>query len=322
MRLWAAPSRYGPPIWKRAMDRLDCDRMFVAVLDSGSFAAAAQRQGTSGGQASKLISKLESDLGVQLIKRTTRALAATEVGQAYYERIKPLLEEFDALDASVRDASGIAGGRLRLTAPMSFGTIQLAPALLDFAREFPRIQLDVSFSDRLVNVVDEGYDAAIRIGKPADSNLIARKLCDARIVLVAAPAYLDTQGEPRTPDDLRRHECIIDTNFSDPSRWEFRDGPDGAPVHIPIAGRLRFSSGEACLAAAAAGMGIAYIPTFIAGPSLRAGQVRPLLPEAETAPLGIYALYPPGRHLAGKVRALVDFLASRYRGAPAWDQGW
>ena len=295
--------------------------MFVAVLDAGSFAGGARRLGTSSGQASKLVSKLETDLNVQLIKRTTRALSPTEVGQAYYERIKALLEEFDALDASVRQASGTPSGRLRITAPMSFGTIQLAPVLLDFARAFPAIQLDVSFSDRVVNLVDEGFDAAIRIGSPGDSSLIARKLCDARVVLVAAPAYLADHGAPEEPQQLLGHECLIDTNFADPMTWVFK-GADGASVPVPVSGRLRFSNGEACLAAAEAGFGIANMPSFIAGRSLKAGRVVRLLAPFERDPHGLYALYPPGRHLALKVRVLVDFLANCFRGKPAWDQGW
>ncbi len=303
------------------MQRLDGERMFIAVIDLGSFAAAASRLGTSSGQASKLVSKLESDLGVQLIKRTTRALAATEVGQAYYERIKPLVEEFDALESSVRMASGAPSGRLRLTAPMTFGTMQLTPVLLQFAHAFPDIQLDVGFSDRVVNLVDEGFDAAVRIGKPGDSSLIARRLCEVRIVLAASPDYLERCGEPRSPTDLTGHDCIIDGNFRDPLNWRFRIG-DGETTSVSINGRLRFSSAEACLAAAKAGLGIARIPSFVAGPSLAAGELRPLLLDFEEERLGLYALYPPGRHLAAKVRALVDFLAMAYRGEPSWDRGW
>jgi len=302
------------------MQRLDCDRMFVAVLETGSFVAASVRLGTSSGQASKLISRLEADLGVQLLKRTTRALSPTEVGQAYYERIKLLLDDFDALDASVRTASGAPSGRLRLTAPITFGSTQLAPVLIDFARAYPEIQLDVSFSDRVVALVDEGFDAAVRIGKPADSSLIARKLCDARIVVVAAPSYLAARGEPADPAQLAEHDCIIDTNFRDPFVWQFRQ--DGATLSVAVTGRLRFSNAEACVAAAAAGLGIARVPSFIAGAGFRSGLLRPLLTAMEPAPLGLYALYPPGRHLARKVRALIDFLADRFQGQPAWDQGW
>lgn len=304
------------------MERLDCDRMFVAVLDIGSFAGAAARLGTSGGQASKLVSKLEADLGVQLIKRTTRALSPTEVGQAYYERIKPLLDEFDALDASVRNASGAPSGRLRLTAPLSFGSLRLAPVLIDFARAFPQIQLDVSFSDRVVNLVDEGFDAAVRIGKPDDSSLVVRKLCEVRIVLAASPAYLADRGEPARPDDLAGHDCIVDTNFRDPLNWSFSTPGTGETITLPVAGRLRFSNADVCLAAAEAGLGIARVPSFIAGPRFRDGGVVPILRDFEDRRMGIHALYPPARHLAAKVRVLVDFLAVQFRGKPDWEQGW
>ena len=296
--------------------------MFVTVLATGSFAAAAHRLGTSSGQASKLVSTLEADLGVQLIKRTTRALSPTEVGQAYYERMKALLDEFDGLDASVRNASGAPSGRLRLTAPVSFGTRCLTSALLDFANAFPDIQLDVSFTDRVVNLVDEGFDLAVRIGKPSDSSLIARKLCDARIVTVAAPAYVARKGRPDLPPDLDQHDCIVDTNFRDPLHWSFVTPNSGEALTVGVVGRMQFSNGEACLAAAEGGHGIGRVPSFIAGPSIRRGTVQRLFGEWEDAPLTINALYPPARHLALKVRALVDFLATCYRGTPAWDRGW
>jgi DNA-binding transcriptional LysR family regulator len=296
--------------------------MFAAVIDTGSFAAAALRLGTSAGQASKLVSRLEKELGVQLIMRTTRALSLSEVGRAYYERIKTLIEDFDSLDAAVRNASGAPSGRLRITAPITFGTTQLAPVLISFAEAFPNIQLDVSFSDRLVNLVDEGFDAAIRIGQPADSSLIVRKLCSARIVLVASPSYLATRGMPVMPCDLIGHDCIIDTNFRDPLSWRFKSGNDQPPVATEVRGRLHFSNAEACVAAAEAGLGIARVPSFVAGPRLRTGSVKPLLSEYEEEPRGLYAVYPPARHLALKVRVLVDFLANVFRGQPKWDNGW
>ncbi|CAM5773224.1 transcriptional regulator [Labrys miyagiensis] len=303
------------------MERLDCDRMFVAVMDTGSFSKAAERLGTSSGQASKLVSRLEAELGVQLLKRTTRALSPTEIGRAYHERIKALLEEFDALDASVRTASGLAAGRIRLTVPLSFGTMHLTPALADFAREYPDIQLDVGFTDRVVNLVDEGFDLAIRVGNPADSSLIARKLCDIRLVVAAAPAYLAAHGEPRHPADLAGHDCILDSNFRDPMTWRFVDR-NGGTLAVPVAGRLQFSNGEACLAAAEAGLGIVHGPSFMSGPALQAGRLKPLLEDFMEGRHAVYAMYPPGRYLALKVRVLVDFLAERYRGEPAWDRGW
>ena len=221
--------------------------MFVAVMETGSFAKAAVRLGMSSGQASKLVSRLEEGLGVRLLNRTTRALSPTEVGQAYFERIKLLLDDLDALDESIKNRSGAASGKLRLTAPMSFGTTQLAPALIDFAQLYPRIDLDVSFNDRVVNLVDEGFDAGVRIGNPADSSLIARKLCSARVVLAASPAYLAGHGQPVTPHDLSKHDCVLDTNFRDPLVWRFRDPSSREQLAINVSGRLRFSSSDACL---------------------------------------------------------------------------
>ena len=303
------------------MERLDCDRMFVAVLEAGSFAKAARLMRTSSGQASKLVSKLEADLGVQLLKRTTRALSPTEVGQAYYERVKPLLEEFAALDASVRDASGTASGRIRISVPVSFGTAQLAPVFIAFAKAYPEIQLDVGFSDRVVNLVDEGFDLSVRIGAHGDSSLIARKLSENRVVVAASPDYLARHGEPQTPEALVGRECIIDSNFREPLLWRFR-APDGASLTQTVSGRLRFSNAEACLAAAEAGLGIARVPSFMAGPRLRAKALTPLLKAFEPPASVIHAVYPAGRHLAVKVRTLVDFLVQHFRGEPAWDQGW
>lgn len=160
--------------------------MFVAVMETGSFTAAAERLGTSSGQASKLVSRLENELGVRLLSRTTRAVSPTEAGHAYFDRLRPLLEEFDNLDAAVRDKSGAPRGRLRLTVPLTFGTTEIAPGLNKFASKFPEIELDVSFSDRMVNLVDEGFDMAIRVGRADDSSMIARKLCDVRIVIVGS----------------------------------------------------------------------------------------------------------------------------------------
>lgn len=303
------------------MERLDCDRMFVAVLDAGSFAGAAARLGTSPGQASKRVSRLEAELGVQLITRTTRALSATEAGLAYYERIKPLLEEYDALDADTRNASSAPSGKLRLTAPISFGTTELAPVLIAFAQAYPDIQLDVSFADRLTSLVDEGFDAAVRIGKPADSSLIARRLAPSRILVAAAPAYLAARGTPQSPADLANHTCIIDTNFREPFQWHFRTGK-GRGESVTVTGQIRFANAHACLAATLAGIGIARLPSFVAAPALREGSLVPLLREQEDAPAAVYAVYPAGRHVARKVRVLVDFLVAHYRGEAPWDRGW
>ena len=239
--------------------------MFVAVMETGGFSRAAERLGTSPGQASKLVGRLETELRVQLLNRTTRALSPTEVGEADHERIKSLIEELDALDTSVRTASGEARGRLALTVPETFGTAQLQAALIEFARAYPQIVLDVSFSDRVANVIDEGFDAAIRVGAPSDASLIVRKLCDNRIVVAASPDYLARRGEPVDPSELSIHDCIIDTNFRDPLIWRFRTGDGPGSARVPVTGRLRFSNGEACVAAAEAGLGIVRAPDLRRG---------------------------------------------------------
>lgn len=302
------------------MQRLECERMFVAVMETGSFARAAQRLGASGAQASKLVSRLEADLGVRLLNRTTRAVSATEVGQAYYERIRLVLDELDALDEAVRNRSGTASGRLRLTAPLSFGNTQLAPALVDFAARYPEISLEVNFSDRIVNLIDEGFDAAVRIGLQSDTSLVARRLCWSRVVVAASPGYLAQHGTPERPEQLAGHDCIVDTNFRDRDSWPFLD--NGQLVSVRVRSRIHFSSPDACVSAAEAGLGIMRVPSFVAGEQVRRGLLVPVLRSFEPPPLPVQAVYPPGRHLAQKVRVLVDFLVERFRNEPAWEQGW
>ena len=303
------------------MDRLECDRMFLAVIETGSFTGAAEKLGTRSGQASKLISRLETELGVRLLNRTTRSVAPTEAGRAYYDRLKPLVDELDTLDLDIRNISQTPRGRLRLTAPLTFGILELAPALNAFAGLYPDIELDVTFSDRVVNVVDEGFDLAVRVGRPGDSSLITRRLCAVRIVVVAAPAYLEQHDAPASPSDLAQHACIIDTNFREPNRWPFK-GETGEVEMASVDGRIRYSNAEACVQAAELGLGIACVPAFVAGNALRSGKLIRLLPSFETAPYDVHVLYPHSRHLAAKVRLLVDFLAERYRQTPHWEQGW
>lgn len=303
------------------MDRLECDRMFIAVIEAGSFTDAATRLSTSSGQASKLISRLENVLGVRLLNRTTRSVAPTEAGRAYYDRLKPLIDELDTLDLDIRNISQSPRGRLRLTGPLSFGTLQLAPALNEFAAEHPDIELDVRFSDRVFNLVDEGFDMAVRVGRPDDSSLIIRKLCNVRIVVVAAPGYVDKHGAPETPSDLTHHNCIIDTNFNEPNRWPFSHR-NGGIERVRVNGRIRYSNAETCVQAAAMGLGVACVPSFVAGDALRSGSLVRLLPSYETEPYDVHALYPHSRHLAAKVRLLIDFLSQRYRQTPEWEEGW
>lgn len=282
--------------------------MFVKVVETGSFAAAARRLGTSSGQASKLVSKLESDLGVKLLNRTTRALSLTEAGQAYADRMRAILESFDDLTTELQNAAIAPRGRIRLTAPLSFGTVRLAPVLARFARDYPEISLEVQFTDRIVNLVEEGFDAAVRVGRTMDSALVGRKLGKARMLTVAAPGYLALRGRPIVPADLAGHDCILDTNNREPGVWLYRQD-----TRVNVSGRLIFSNATACLAAAEEGLGIAYLPDFVLQDQLVQERVIEVLADWSEESLGIHALWPGRRNLPRKLRVLVDFMAAELR---------
>lgn len=301
------------------MDRLDEIRAFVAVAEARSFTQGARKLEVSGAQASKLVARLENRLGARLLNRTTRDVSLTDTGTAYLERARDLLERFDALETSVRDQSG-PSGTLKVSAPVSFGRGQLTPALLDFAVACRAVSLDVAFSDRIVNLVEEGFDVAVRIGHLGDSSLVARKLAAVRLVTCASPDYLARAGTPLALEDLSNHEAILDSNMGDPLVWRF--GPHGDVREVRVHGRLRFSGAEACVAAAVAGLGIARSPAFAAADELRSGRLVPVLCNFEPELIHVYAVYPHARHLAAKVRAFVDFLAERYAGEPEWHLGW
>lgn len=290
------------------MDRLQAERMFVKVVETGSFAAAARRLGTSSGQASKLVSRLETDLGVKLLNRTTRALSLTEAGQAYADRMRGILESFDDLTTELQNAATAPRGRIRLTAPLSFGTVRLAPVLARFAREYPEISLEVQFTDRIVNLVEEGFDAAVRVGRTTDSALVGRKLGTARMITVAAPRYLALRGRPVVPADLASHDCILDTNNREPGVWLYRQD-----TRAHVSGRLIFSNATACLAAAEEGLGIAYLPDFVVQDQLLQDRVIEVLADWSEVSLGIHALWPGRRNLPRKLRVLVDFMAAELR---------
>lgn len=291
------------------MDRIEELRVFVSVADLQGFAQAGRRLGISPAQVSKLIARLEDRLNSRLFNRTTRDVSLTNVGRALQTRARALVEEYDQLERSAQETAK-PRGLLKLSAPISFG-MQLGPTLLDFARAYPDVGLDVSFTDRHVNLVEEGFDAAIRISSLADSSLIARKLASVQGATIAAPKYLAERGTPRVPDDLRAHEAILDLNFADPHTWVF--GTGSKRLNVRVSGRLRFSNPYIAMAAAHAGFGIARVPDFVAEINLKNGSLVRLLEKYEpAAPVSMYVVYPHARHLASKVRAFVDFLVERY----------
>ena len=301
------------------MDRFDEINAFAAVADARSFTQGARRLGVSSAQVSKLVARLENRLGARLLNRTTRDVSLTDTGRAYLEGARSLMEDFEALEGSVRDQGG-PRGLLKVSAPVSFGATQLTPALLDFAAAYPEVSLDVSSTDRMVNLVEEGFDVGVRIGQLADSSVIARKLAAVRMVTCASPAYLQAAGAPGAPHDLVQHEAIIDTNARDALVWAYGSQADRQEVRVH--GRLRFGGADACVAAARRGLGVTRTPAFAAAEDLRAGRLVPLLCAYEPQLIHVHAVYPHARHLAAKVRAFVDFLAERYAGEPEWHQGW
>ena len=301
------------------MERLDDIRAFVAVADALSFVEASRRRGQSPAQISKLVAHLEDRLGARLLNRTTRDVSLTDTGRAYLDRARVLLDDYDTLQSSVRDQKG-PRGLIKMSAPVGFGGAQLESALLDFAGTCPEIALEVGFTDRLVNLVEEGLDMAIRISRLADSSLIARRLAPVRILTCASPDYLEREGEPQHPSELATREVVIDLNAGDPALWVFGHAENRSEVRVR--GRLRFASADACVAAARSGFGVARSPAFVAAEDLRAGHLRSILKSFEPEPLYVHAVYPHARHLAPKVRALVDFLVQRFSGEPEWHQGW
>jgi DNA-binding transcriptional LysR family regulator len=301
------------------VDRLDEINAFIAVADARSFTQAARRLGVSSAQISKLVARLENRLGARLLNRTTRDVSLTDTGRAFLDRARQVLEDFNSLESSVSEQGG-PRGLLRVSAPVSFGAAELVPALLEFAAAYPEVSLDVISTDRMVNLVEEGFDVAVRIGQLSDSSLVARKLAAVRMVTCAAPDYLARAGTPLALGDLTGLESVIDTNLADPTLWRF--GVEGQPADVRVRGRLRFSGAPACVAAAVAGFGVTRVPAFAAAEDLRAGRLKALLCNFEPEQIHVHAVYPHARHLAPKVRAFVDFLARRYAGEPEWHQGW
>jgi len=289
------------------MDRIEELRVFVSVADLQGFAQAGRRLGISPAQVSKLIARLEDRLNRRLFNRTTRDVSLTDEGRALQTRARALVEEYDQLERSAQETAK-PRGLLKLSAPITFG-MQLGPTLLDFARAYPDVGLEVSFTDRHVNLVEEGFDVAVRISSLADSSLIARKLASVQGVTIAAPKYLAERSTPQVPEDLRAHEAIIDLNRGD--TWEF--GTGSKRLIVRMSGRLRFGDPYIVMAAALAGLGIARVPDFVAEDNLKNGSLVRLLEKYEpAAPVTMYVVYPHARHLASKVRAFVDFLVERY----------
>jgi DNA-binding transcriptional LysR family regulator len=300
------------------MDRFQDIETFIKVVETGGFTNAASELGLSKSVVSRRINDLENRLGARLLNRTTRRLSPTEVGQAFYERCKRILADIQEAEAAVTNLQTAPRGTLRVSAPTSLGRIHLAPILGEFMRTYPDISLDVSLNDRFVDLVDEGFDLAIRVGHLRDSSLIATRLASARRIAIASPAYLAEHGEPQTLSDLSAHECMVYTATEGGDLWRL-NGTDG-PRTIRISGRVHTNDGEVMCRLAMAGHGIAVVPTFVCDELLRSGQLQVILSKVLEDEVGIYAVYPHSRHLSPKVRALVDFLKLSIGPRPAWEK--
>lgn len=299
------------------MDRLVAMDVFLRVVDKGGFTAAAEDLRQSRAMVSKHIQDLEEHLGARLLNRTTRKVSLTEVGRVYYEKCSQILEDVTEAENAVGEMQTHPRGLLRINAPVSFGVLHLAASVSDYMTVQPDVAVELTLDDRVVDLVEEGYDLAIRIGRLADSSLISRRLAPCRMLVCASPAYLAQHGTPHHPDDLARHNCL--GYRYDPRRddWQFESADGPAAVHVR--GSLQSNNGDALLAAALHGVGIVLLPSFIAGPDVASGRLVALLPGHRVPELVIHALYPHSRHLSAKVRSFVDFLAPRYGDQPAWD---
>lgn len=306
------------------MDRFEELGTFTTIVDAGSLTAAADRLEVAKSAVSRRLKDLEARLGVQLLQRTTRTMKLTDAGRELYQRVGPLLDDLAAAEAATTDVHCDLAGKLRLSVPTTFGHRHLTPALRDFCSEHPDVELDLAFNDRRVDLVDEGFDLAIRIGELDDSSLIARRLATTTQVVCASPLYLERHGEPTTPTDLLDHRCLVYTLRSDPTGWPYRVRPteeDPSPPWQSVAIRpfLRANSGDFLADAARAGRGVVMEPDFIVHADLRSGSLVRLLDRGfEWSTLGIWAVYPPTRFVSRRVRAFIDFLAARFAGTPPW----
>jgi DNA-binding transcriptional LysR family regulator len=290
------------------MDLISAMRTYRQVVDSASFTAAAQALGLSKAAVSKQISDLEAHLGAALLHRTTRRLNVTEAGQLYFERCQRLLDELDTAEAEMRNLQAEPSGRLKISAPGNFGEAVLGPIICELQKRYPKITLQIELSNRFVDLLEEGFDAALRIRTTLpDSSLIVRRLCAVDRVAVAAPAYLKKHGVPKHPRDLADHNCMIYTLSTAPYDWTFNT-PNG-PHTVRVGGTIQSNNSQLLVEPLRAGSGIALLPAFSVGADIQSGKLKRILDQFPVDRHDLYVVYPHNRHLSPKVRVLVDLLA-------------
>lgn len=297
------------------MDTLTRMRAFIDVVEAEGFSAAARRTGRSKALLSKYVRELEDDLGALLLNRTTRQFSLTEAGHTYYRTAADILKEIDNLADLVRENNSDLKGRLRLSVPRTFVDAEIGQSLIDFAKAHPEVSLEIVAEDRFVDLIEESFDLAIRITRLEDSGMIARKLSDFRVYACATADYVARYGPLNHPQDMVGKPVIIDTNSRSHNNLRFK-APDGSPISVSVTGPIEVNSPQATLRAARAGIGLAFVPDFIAKPWIDSGELVSLFDEYIATDRGIYAVYPHRRYLPAKVRSFVDFLSAWFRKLP------
>jgi DNA-binding transcriptional LysR family regulator len=300
------------------MDRFESMRIFAKVVETSSFTTASAGLGLSTSMVSQHVKLLEERLGARLLNRTTRRMSLTEVGRGYYDRCKRLLSDLEEAEAAVGQMQVAPRGELRVNATPVFGVLHLAPAVADFTARFPSISVEVMLSDRIVDLVDESFDVAVRVEPLPDSSLVARQIASCRMVICGAPSYFKKHGVPRTPADLVDHNCLTFTGASAVRAWHLMSST-GEAVDLPLKGNLKSNNAAVLLWAAMEGQGLVAMPDYMVGEALQSGGLRTVLQDYAPPPLAIRAVYPHGRHLSAKVRNFVDFLAARFGREPPWE---
>jgi DNA-binding transcriptional LysR family regulator len=292
--------------------------VFHSVVKHASYAKAAEELALSPSGVSRIVTRLEERLGVRLVQRTTRKLSLTEAGAAFHARTGQILLDLADAEAELQTAQLRPRGTLKVTASVVFGQLYLGPLIPELLRHFPELSIDLSLTNRFVDLVDEGIDLAIRIGSLTDSRLIARRLCNNKRVLVATPGYLKEHGVPASPTDLKDHDCVLFTAFAKPREWRLI-GPEG-PLTVNVSGRIATNNVEVASTAAKQGLGVTVGATLSVGKALLSGELVRVLPDYEFEPTAVFAVYPSARQLSTKVRATVDFLVERMEDPPSWDR--
>jgi DNA-binding transcriptional LysR family regulator len=293
--------------------------VFVRVVESGSFTAAAERLEISKSVVSKYVTRLEDHLGARLLNRTTRRLSLTEVGRVFYDRSRKGLADIEEAQQEVSRLQGEPRGTLRINVPMSFGILHVAPALPEFQRQYPELTVDMNLDDRKIDVIEEGFDVSVRISELPDSSLVARRIAPCRHAVVASPSYLGKHGTPRTPDDLRDHNVITYRYQDSANKWHFRM-KDSESTSVDVSGTSMMNNSLAIREAVLEGIGVTRAPTFVVGKDIQEGRLVKLLAGYEILQVAIFLVYPQRRHLSPKIRAFVEFMAARISETPYWDR--